>query len=183
MLQESGFKGIVNKIAQSTKMPVLLFDYLHNERIHSDIGSKKVDTFQLNVLADYFKRMSQNPDMYAMKLFRETCPNDLFDTVVIAAIKVKNDLFGFLVIFEDNRKISQLEMLALDRAMHMCALEFLKQKMAFEVEQSLKNNFWNNLIHWNDNKKTEIVNMAANFGYNFSRNYYIAVLSFNSAKS
>jgi len=183
LLQESGLKGIVNRIAQSIKMPILLFDYLHDERIHSDIVKGKTDAFQLNVLENYFNNLSKNPDMYAMKLFRETYTNDLYDTVVIAALKVKNDLFGFLVIFEDSRKLSQLQMLALDRAVHMCALEFLKQKMAFEVDKNLKDDFWDALIYWNDNKETDIVKMAVNFGFDFSRPYVVALLCFNSVKS
>lgn len=181
LIQEPGLEGIINRIAQHFKMPVVLFDYLRWRRIPSDIGKEKTDTFQLNSLADYFKRLSQNPELYSMKLFRETFSlNGSEDTVVIAALRVRNDIMGFFVVFEDTRKLSQLQILALDRAVHMCTLEFLKQKMAFEVEQNLKDDFLDALIYWNDYKEKDIANMATNFGYDLSRPYLAAVLCLNS---
>jgi len=183
LIKESGFEEIINRSARHLNMPVVLFDYLCWRRISSDIGKEKTDIFQLDSLADYFKRLSQNPEMYSMKPFRETFSlNGSEETGVITTIRVKNETMGFLVVFEDTRKLSQLQILALERVVHTCTLEFLKHKMAFAVEKKLKDDFIDALIYWNNYKEMDIVNMAANFGYDFSRPYLTAVLCLNGVE-
>ncbi len=184
LIKESGFEEIINRSARHLNMPVVLFDYLCWRRISSDIGKEKTETFHIDSLAGYFKRLSQNPEMYSMKPFRETFSlNGSENTVVITTLRVKNETMGFLVVFEDaTRKLSQLQMIGMERLVQTCTLEFLKQKIAFEVEKKLKDDFIDALIYWNDNEEMDIVNMAANFGYDFSQPYLIAVLCLKSVE-
>ncbi len=181
MIQEPGMEVIVDRIARHFKMPIVLLDYLQWRRIPSQFGKEKTDSFQVEYFSDYFKRLLQNPAACSTKPFRETIYiNGLEETVVIATLKVKDDIMGFLVLFEDTRKLSQLQILALEQiTVNMCTLEFLKQKMAFEVEQSLKDSFLEALINWNENKEMDVINMAANCGFDLSRSYTVAVLVLN----
>lgn len=181
LIQEPGIEVIVNRVAQHFKMPVVLFDHLHWNYIISEIGREKINAEQLHFLTEYFKRLSHNPEMCSTKPSRQTFfLNGSEETVVMAALKVKDDIMGFIVLFEDLIKLNQLQMLVLEQTtVNMCTLEFLKQKMAFEVEQNLKDSFLDALINWDENKEMNIVNMAANCGYNFSYPYLVAVLAFN----
>ena len=184
LIQEPELEVIVNRIARHFKMPVVIFDYLHWRYITSDVEKEKKDAVKLNHLADYFKRLSQDPKMCSAKPFREIFfLNGAEETAVVAALKVKDDIMGFIVVLEDTKKLTQLQLLALDRTVHMCTLEFLKQKMAFEVEQNLKNDFLDALISWNENKEIDVVNMAANCGYDFSRPYLVAVFNITGRRS
>lgn len=181
LIQEPGMVVIVNRVAQHFKLPVVLFDHLHWNYIISEIGREKVNDKKLHFLTEYFKALSQNPKMCSTKPSRQTISiNGSDEVVVIAALKVKDDIMGFIVLFEDLIKLSQLQMLALEQTtVNMCTLEFLKQKMAFEVEQNLKDSFLDALINWDDKKEMDIINMAANCGYNFSYPYLAAILTLN----
>ena len=171
----------MNRVAQHFKLPVVLFDHLHWNYIISEIGREKINDKKLHFLTEYFKELSQNPKMCSTKPSRQTISiNGSDEVMVIAALKVKDDIMGFIVLFEDLIKLSQLQMLALEQTtVNMCTLEFLKQKMAFEVEQNLKDSFLDALINWDDKKEMDIINMAANCGYNFSYPYLAAILTLN----
>ena len=183
LIKESGFEEIINRIARHLSMPIVIFDYLNMKRISSDIGKEKTENFQLDSLADYFKRVSLDPEFYSLKPFRETLSlKDAGETVVVTMIRVKDENVGVFIIFEDTRKLTQLQMQAHEQVVHTCSLEFIKHKMVLEVEQKLKDDFINTLIYWNDYKEMDIINMAANFGYDFSRPYLTAVLCLNSVE-
>ena len=184
LLQEPGIEGIINRIERHFKKPMLLFDYLRWKRIPSasDIGKQKAEAFRLSFLSDFFQKLSQNPETYSIP-FRETFSRiGSDDTVVIAVLKDNNDILGVLVVFEDTEKLSQLQILALDRAAHMLTLEFLKQKMAYEVEQNLKDDFLNTMISSHVFQEKDIINMADNFGYDLTGAYLFAVLCYSNNK-
>ncbi len=177
LIQETGIEGFINRMERHFKLPVVFFDCLRWKRIPSENGKQKTENFQMVSLSNVFKKLSQNPDMYSIP-FRETFSlNGSDETAVIAIPKVNNDFLGVIVVFEDTTKLSQVQILALDRAAHMLTIEILKQKMAYEVEQNLRDDFLNTMISDNGFHEKDIVNMAANFGYDLTGAYIVTVLS------
>ena len=119
LIQEPELEVIVNRIARHFKMPVVFLTTLHWRYITSDVEKEKKDAVKLNHLADYFKRLSQD------RRCALPSPSEIFflngaeETAVVAALKVKDDIMGFIVVLEDTKKLTQLQLLALDRTVHM----------------------------------------------------------------
>jgi len=92
-------------------------------------------------------------------------------------VKVNNQTLGFLVICQNNRILNEFEKIVIKKSSNMYALELMKQKMAFEIEQNLKGDFLEMLLNCsNHQEEEEIIRKADSFGFDLTKPCFVLYL-------
>ena len=97
-----------------------------------------------------------------------------------AAIIAGKTIFGYVSIFEKNRQFYEMDVVAAEHAATVLALEFQKQKTAFEVEQRLKGDFLDDLLMGNYENGEVMLRRAAFLDYDLSRPHVVMVVDVDS---
>lgn len=187
LLNGNGFKGITEGLSHYMELPVLFFDRLNwNKHIACLIPEGHHDSRkEMEWLAESCESHSKEVMEHAMVPYRNTYhgPQGEEIPIVVSAIRVDKEMLGMLVVREKKSKLNQFEMLAVERAVYMYALELMKEKMVFEVEQDLKGEFFGALFNWDDTQdESEIVRRAKYFGYELNFPQSVAVLEIVQAE-
>ncbi len=94
----------------------------------------------------------------------------------IAVVAAGNSMFGYLSVFEKTRQLGELDLVAVEHAATVLALEMQKQKTAFEVEQRLKGDFLDDLLTGNYDSSESILRRAAFFDYDLSHPHVLMIV-------
>ncbi|MCL4552203.1 MAG: GAF domain-containing protein, partial [Candidatus Marsarchaeota archaeon] len=90
------------------------------------------------------------------------------NSCVVAPIMVGDSVLGYVSIVESETPLEDLDLVALEHAASVFALEMMKQKSAFEVEMRLKGDFIEDLITGNFDSERSILDRGAHLGYDLS---------------
>lgn len=96
---------------------------------------------------------------------------------LIIPIFVKNQVYGHIVTYGKDRAISNYDKLGLEAASNIIALEFLKKISVQEVENKYKLEFFDDLISFDEQRRSKAIERAANF--RFSENASFVILDVN----
>ncbi|MHB1407483.1 MAG: helix-turn-helix domain-containing protein [Desulfitobacteriaceae bacterium] len=94
---------------------------------------------------------------------------------VVAPIVVDKEVLGYLSVGHAQDELEDLELVALEHAATICALEFLKQIIALRAENRVKGDFIRELLTGRLDGK-EALNRAAIMGYDLSRAHRVIVI-------
>ncbi|MBA1334369.1 MAG: hypothetical protein HPY66_2218 [Firmicutes bacterium] len=95
-------------------------------------------------------------------------------SMVMNPIVVSEDILGWIGVVGERLPYKEMDKITVERGRTILALEFLKQNEIQEIEQRLKGDFLDNLLA--DQDRDYVKRCAENYGYDFSKNYCIAVM-------
>jgi len=103
------------------------------------------------------------------------------DKLVVLPVVAGQDHMGFVATLERKHKLSEMDYIALEHACTVVALDFLKQKAAFETELRLRKNFLKELMQGSYESEEGIIWKARQMGLDFSQVHRVVVLEIRSA--
>lgn len=99
-------------------------------------------------------------------------PADYF----VATLCFKGMEYGYVLIFETQRKVSRMDLLRLRQTGLSCLQELVRHKQRQEMEDKYKSQFVYDLLYNNFESTDTLVQRAAFWGWNFSRAYQLFVM-------
>ncbi len=95
----------------------------------------------------------------------------------LVPIAAGRDILGYVSCLEGHKKkLEELDRMALEHAGTVYALELLKQKVAFETEQRIKEDFLGELISGTYQSEEQVLQQANKLGFNFKTGYMVTLL-------
>lgn len=178
ILNGQGAKDITTTLAQLMNCTVVLED--PHKVVHSTLVPKESATVDLlsspsfrksSTLYNEQKRPFQITDRFSdsIEVYR-----------LVAPIQVGNRLLGFVSLFRSQLSFNDEEIIALERAASVFALEILKKKEIAEVERRLKGDFIDELLSGNFSDSDSIINRAVGLDYNITLPHRVVVLEIHN---
>ncbi len=174
ILKGGGVKEIVRVLMRNVENPVLIKDH-HFEEYIFDEQDVSADYEQLiKSVKKYFKTAS-NHYRYVKKVEdRISLDNEYVDRVMVP-ILIRNNVHGHMVVFGTHRRITNFDILNLESASAIIALEFLKRISVQEVENKYKAEFFEDLISLDERRKEKAIERA-NY-YRLQRDAWYSVIT------
>lgn len=99
---------------------------------------------------------------------------------IVAPLLLNDELYGYVTCWQTEKEFEGRELVILDRMIPLLALEFLKVKTRFDVEQTFKDDFLSEVLtgHWED--KDEVISRGSRFGWDFNTNYQVLAIALES---
>lgn len=174
ILKGGGVKEIVRVLMRSVENPVLIKDHYFEESIYDEQDSE-TDYDELNKsVKKYFKTTSNHYRHVKKTEDRVQLGNDYVDRVILP-IMIRNNVHGHMIIFGTRRKITNFDILNLESALAIIALEFLKRISVQEVENKYKAEFFEDLISLDERRKEKAAERA-NY-YRLQKDAWYSVLT------
>jgi PucR family transcriptional regulator, purine catabolism regulatory protein len=95
---------------------------------------------------------------------------------VMAPIVVGKEMVGYLSILENERPIEDMDFTTAEHAATVLALEVMKERTAFEVENRLRGNFTEDLLSGNYGDDRAMTARARHLGYNLAQHYHLLLV-------
>lgn len=102
---------------------------------------------------------------------------------LIVPIAAGQDIMGYVSCLEANGKMEELDLMALEQAGTVLALELLKQKIAFETEQRIKEDFLGELISGTYQSEEQVLQQASKLGFNLKTGYIVTILELDPKRA
>lgn len=90
--------------------------------------------------------------------------------------------FGYLYVWEDHKKLSDIERSAIEAAIPVVALELVKKTSIFEIESRHKIEFFDDLLSKDEKKQKRAVERAAFFDFDCKKGYGVMVIALKNIK-
>lgn len=174
LLEGKGVKGITTEIGEYLKRPIVFFDRLDWNRHMYNVDDNLIDF--INDLDDFLQKR-ENIEKYSIiptydKYYKDNHNNSF----IISAVKLNKAYLGFIIIFEKNKNINQYEKLIIENASYLYAVELLKQKESFEIEQNIKKDFLEMLLDEKNYNENEIKLKASYLGYDLTASHFVLII-------
>lgn len=175
VLDERGLDAITQNLAQMINNPVLVADRFFNIiSIFDDANSDNYQLFKLlcSVLQQEetkrtLWRLMENRSIFRYQLSGAAGRGNLVAVPVVAA----QELLGIVATVEGDKKLTELDRIALEHAGTVVALEFLKQKAAFDMELRLKEELLEDIVSQRYDTEEKIFHRALKLGLDPQKNY------------
>lgn len=99
------------------------------------------------------------------------------------SLSFKGMEYGYLLIFETQRKVSRMDLLRLRQAGLICLQELVSHKQQQDMEDKYKSQFVYDLLYNNFDSADTLVQRATFWGWNFSRAYQLFVVDSCTGRS
>jgi len=109
-----------------------------------------------------------NQEQYGLKTAR-----------IMSAIQVGTETLGYVSVMAACGFLEELDFMAVEHAATVYALQFMQQKVAFEVEERIIGQFVEDLVYGRIKEENEILNKAGYLGYNLHHYYYVMIICIN----
>ena len=93
---------------------------------------------------------------------------------LISPILLKNEICGYLSLIKEKDRFDEMEMITLERAANVCAIQILHERSIIEAEQRIKGEFINELL-LEDSDKENLSYQMKLMGYNLDKPHYVFV--------
>lgn len=174
ILKGGGVKEIVRVLMRNVENPVLIKDHHFEEYIYDEQDGSADYELLIKSVKKYFKTAS-NHYRYVKKVEdRISLDNEYVDRVMVP-ILIRNNVHGHMVIFGLRRRITNFDILNLESASAIIALEFLKRISVQEVENKYKAEFFEDLISLDERRKEKAIERA-NY-YRLQRDAWYSVIT------
>jgi len=188
LLEGKGLKGITINIGKYLKRPVVFFDRLNWNRYTFDIEEDMNDF--LNKL-DLFLQKKENIKQYSIiptqdeNFFYNNEKNldSSKNRFIISSVKLDRAYLGFIIIFEKNRSMTQYEKLIIENASYLYAIELMKQKENFEIEQNIRKEFLEMILNVSNYTEEEIKRKANYLGHDIAAPHFVLVIEQDKFKT
>ncbi len=152
VLQSQGFGPIIDTLSEVLERPVLLedrffktlqFSFHNSARKSFEMPKIDRDTWLKGLARIYYDKMRQSKQPVWIPDSFDADQN--FSRVVVPVL-VNNEILGYISVGHTQTEFASFELMALEYAVTICALEFLKQIIAIRAENRVKGNFMQELL-------------------------------------
>lgn len=169
VLNGSTIKDILKESKKILNLEVLIIDDLFNVNYNTLDDNSILDSIKVD-LPGMIKYLRSNRSM--------TLRNNLHDIYIhVFPIMVNKESLGWFCVLSNNEHLAELENITAERASTIIALEFLKSNDLFNMEQSLKGDFIENLIL--NTSPEYIEKCCAIYGLKVNGTYRTIIFSFD----
>lgn len=98
---------------------------------------------------------------------------------IMSAIQVGSETFGYVSVMAVSGLLEELDFMALEHAATVCALQFMQQKVALEVEERIRGQFVEDLVYGRIKEEVELLNKANYLGYKLHHFYHVMIIYIN----
>lgn len=180
ILKGGGIKEIIRVLMRTVENPILVKDHHFEEYIY-DEQDPDTDYEDLIKSVKTFFKTASNHYRYMKKVEdRVTSGNTTVDRVMIP-ILIRNNVHGHMILFGLKRKITSFDILNLESASMIIALEFLKRISVQEVENKYKAEFFEDLISLDERRKEKAIERANYYRLRKDAWYSVLTIHLNEA--
>lgn len=180
ILKGGSVKEIIRVLMRNVENPVLIKDHHFEEYIYDEQDEGTDYELLIKSVKKYFKTAS-NHYRYVKKVEdRVPLENEYVDRVMVP-ILIRNNVHGHMVIYGMKRRITNFDILNLESASAIIALEFLKRISVQEVENKYKAEFFEDLISLDERRKEKAIERA-NY-YRLQRDAWYSVVTIHLAET
>lgn len=102
---------------------------------------------------------------------------------LVAPIVVGSTISGYVFLVGSNRPLNDLDLMAVEHAGTVLALEMMKEKITFEVEYRLRGDLVDDILRGNYPSEEALYQRASYFGYDLRRPYRLLVMALDPAET
>lgn len=171
LLKGGGATDIVQMLTNYMDHPIFYIDYQFDEVVS---GSKReVELLKLT------KHFSETKQLARAKWRQDTLQIEgkAVERQLIP-VMVKDEVHGHLVVYGTHHKISNVDVLSLESAASLLAIESLKKLSIKEVENKYKAEFFDDLIAIDHLRREKALERAVNYGFRVDAYYSIVSVRF-----
>lgn len=101
---------------------------------------------------------------------------------IVTPIIMNEILYGHITCWQTHKRFREVDFMILDRVVLLLALEFLKVKTRYDVEQGYKDELLRSILHSRIKENEELHEKAKMFGWNLSLNYQVILIDIKKIK-
>jgi sugar diacid utilization regulator/GAF domain-containing protein len=186
VLKNDGLNAIAHTLSKLVNSPVIVLDQFYKRKAYA-VDDELKEQILLNdeninkLLKDkewqqFLSELNKDRKPKIMQAFPKYGFNH---SRWIAPIVVGEEIVGYVIILK-NSTAEELDIVAIEHATSIFALEMVKKKIAYEVEKKLKVDYLDDLFSGNFDSEKEIIERANYFGYDLSKpNHRVIVVEIN----
>ncbi len=176
VLNGEGLDALVVTLSHLLSRPAVVQDRFYkllaaSEGAEDELVSAEV--FEDARVADRVKKILQEHRPAQFPVFPEL---GMHRSRVMAPIVVGKETVGYLSILENERPIEDLDFTTAEHAATVLALEVMKERTAFEVENRLKGSFTDDLLNGTYTDERTMTARARHLGYNLAQHYHLLLI-------
>ena len=184
VLGGNGLSSVCHVLVELVGDPVLIVDD-NGDLIASawppQTNGYTPEKYEENVLVHLGKEKSQLFSLNPHRQHRFVLNmEDNEQPLVVVRIDVNGILNGFLVILETHRTFDRQDLMAVENASTIIALEFLKQRIVYETEKQIRVELLEDLISGNFRSEEDVIRRAGYLNFNLSARSVVFVISMDS---
>jgi purine catabolism regulator len=183
VLNGDGLEAMVVTLSHLLSRPTIVQDRFFKLLASSEGADDELavpEVFENHRVADRVKRIVQEHRPAEFPAFPDL---GMPRARVMAPIVVGHEMVGYLSILENERPIEDLDFTTADHAATVLALEVMKERTAFEVENRLKGSFLEDLLSGNYTDERSMLARARHLGYNLAQPYHLLLLEPDDVQS
>jgi len=176
VLNGDGIDSLVVTLSHLLSRPVVVQDRFFKLLAASEGAAEDLavaDVFEDPRVADRVKRIIQEHRPAEFAPFPEL---GMQRARVMAPIVVGKEMMGYLSILENERPIEDMDFTTAEHAATVLALEVMKERTAFEVENRLRGNFTEDLLSGIYTDERSMLARARHLGYNLAQHYHLLLV-------
>ncbi|MFI5266014.1 MAG: PucR family transcriptional regulator [Chloroflexota bacterium] len=176
VLNGDGIDSLVVTLSHLLSRPVVVQDRFFKVLAASEGAGEDLavaEVFEDPRVADRVKRIVQEHRPAELPPFPDF---GMHRSRVMAPIVVGKEMVGYLSILENERPIEDMDFTTAEHAATVLALEVMKERTAFEVENRLKGNFTEDLLSGNYTDERSMLARARHLGYNLAQQYHLLLV-------
>lgn len=178
LLSGGGFLSICQALYNLLGKPIYMIDQTGNI-INCVLGIQSEQCFSSEELTEAWQQLQNslllcNPNrVHRMKLKF----NEKYQDILLVPVQIDNHVSGYLLVEETGKSIDEQDLLAIEYAGTISALEFTKEKAVFEAERKVRGDLLEDLISGNFSMEETVIRRASFL--NFNLNAKLAVFIIN----
>lgn len=177
LLEGGGLPSVVRVLEGELKHTVIIedknFNLLESNGIH-----KKYDFDFLGYIRspipDSNQRKLINQLIHEKRTIQIALPNRFGQSEerLISPIIIKNEVLGYISFIKEQGNYDEMELISLERASTICAIQLLNERNAIETAQQIKGEFLNELVTGSYDGE-ELTYRMQILGYNLKQDHYV----------
>jgi len=168
MLRGGSFKEILEGISRTVGNTVAIKDEVFNVVVVHGKKEKKLE-IEAKLKEEKLEKTILNTTVIEEQLLGEVVNR------IIIPIYVDERYYGYLSIWEDNKKLTSVELSSIESSIPVVALHILKKISIFEIESRHKVEFFDDLLSKDEARQKRALSRASFF--DFDRNLTYAVIT------
>ena len=182
MLEGGSFKRIAEEISETIGNTVAIKDNIFDSMV---ICCQGTDSEEIEKILEKEKLSiegSYRIDLEKNSIFSDDLIKGRKIRRISIPIYVHERNYGFLYIWEDNRKINSVERTSIESATPIIALDLMKKISIFEIESRHKIEFFDDLLSKDEKSQRRAIDRAALFDFDRKLSYGVMVISITNIK-
>ncbi|MDO9535782.1 MAG: GAF domain-containing protein [Bacillota bacterium] len=189
ILHNNGFQAVANTLFKLIRCPVIVLDKYFKRLVYSIGTDSMVDDFYINRIShivDIDEVKASLEEVRIKKNYRIFPPLPQYGLkrpTLFAPIVGSDGVEGYTIVVLKDREPNELDIVAIEHATSVFALEMVKKKIVYEVEKKLKGDYLDDLLTGKYNNEEEVLERVNYLGFDLSQpNHQVMVVKINYVK-